>query len=74
MRKKPMITSEAQEAREKADKAAVVFGNGGGQIIVSDFAGHAAHRVKGVNVTASEGFKALAVSELDVECPAVSID
>ena len=66
MREKTMITGEAEESREKTNEAAIVFGDGGGQIIVSDFACHAAQHIECVNVTAGERSKALAVSELDI--------
>ena len=69
-----MITGEAQEAREKANKAAIVLGNGGRQIIVGDLARHATQRLKRVKMTTSEGSEALAVSELGIEHPTVRID
>jgi len=71
MRHKAIFASKTEESRMKADQAAVVFGNGCGQIVVSDFARHPAHRGEGVHVTTSEGFKALAVRELHIQHPAV---
>jgi len=68
-----MIAGEAEKAREKTNEAAIVFGNGGGQIIVGDFTRHSAQHVECVNVTAGEGFKAPAVGEFDIERPAVRI-
>jgi len=51
-----------------------VFDNGGGQVIVCDFARHPTQHVKRVSVAAGEGPEALAVCELDVERSAVGID
>jgi len=71
MRHKTIFASETKESRKKADQAAVVFGNRGGQIIVGHLSRHAAHRGEGVHVATDEGFKALAVRELDIQHPAV---
>jgi len=70
-RKKAILAGEGQQARQKADQTAIVFGDGGGQIVVGDFSGDAAHRGEGVHVTAGEGFEALAVRELQVQHPAM---
>jgi hypothetical protein len=74
MGKEAMIAGKAEEAREKTDQTAIVFDNGGGQVIVCDFARHPTQNVKRVSMTTGEGRKALTVRELDVEHPAVSID
>ena len=72
--KEVVFTGEAEEARKKADQPAIMFGNGGGQIVVSDLARHATQRGEGMNVTAGEGFEALAMRELDIQHSAVRID
>ena len=41
----------------EADQLADVFGNYGGQIIEPQFAGHAAHSFKGVDVAADESLR-----------------
>ena len=69
-----IFTGEGEESRQKADETAVVFDNGGGQIVVGDFARDAAQRGESVHVATGEGFEALAVSELDIEHPAVRFD
>ena len=61
-----VFASEAEKARKKADQAAIMFGHGGGQIVIGDFARHATQRGEGMHVTTDEGFEALAVSELQI--------
>ena len=51
---------------------AIVPGDGRRQIVVPEFACDSTQEVKGVNMTAHESFKALAVSELHVELAAVA--
>jgi hypothetical protein len=51
-----------------------VFGDGGGQVVIGDLARDATQRRKGVHVTTDEGFKALAVSELQIQHAAVGFD
>jgi len=74
VRNEAVFTGEAEKTRQKTDKPAVVFGNGGGEIIVSDFARNAAESSECVDVAAGEGLETLTVSELDVEHAAVRID
>ena len=69
-----VFASEGEKARKEADQAAIVFGHGGGQIVIGDFARDTAAKREGMHVTADEGFKALAVSELQIEHAAVRID
>ena len=57
MRDKAVFAGEAEEARKEADQTAIVFGNGGGEIIVGDFARNAAEGSEGVDVAAGEGLK-----------------
>ena len=42
VRNEAVFTGEAEKTRQKTDKPAIVLGNGGGEIIVSDFARNAA--------------------------------
>ena len=51
-----------------------MFGHRGSQIVVDDLARDTAQGREGMHVTADEGFKALAVSELQIEHAAVGID
>ena len=74
MWEKPVITGEAEEAREKTNEAAIAFGDGGGEIVVGDFACHATQHFERVSVTAGERSETLAVSELDIEQAAVGIN
>ncbi len=69
-----IFTCEAQKTREKTDKPAVVFGNGGGQIIVGNRARDATQGGECVDVAAGERLETLTVSELYVEHAAVRID
>jgi hypothetical protein len=69
-----VLTGEAEEARVKADDPAIMFGNGGRQIIVGDLTCHATQFGEGMHVAAHEGFEALAMSELDIHHSAVRID
>ena len=51
-----------------------MLGHGGSEIIIGDLACDATQGNKGVHVTADESFKALAVSELQIEHAAVGFD
>ena len=63
---KAVFAGEGQEARKEADQAAIVFGDGGGQIVIGDLARDATQRRERMNVTTDEGLEALAVSELQI--------
>jgi hypothetical protein len=65
---------ESVETWQEADETAIVFDNGGGQIVAGDLARDSTEGRESVDVTAGEGFEALAVSELDIQHPAVRID
>lgn len=52
---KAMLSDESQESRQKADQAAIMFGDRGRQVVIGDFSGDAAHRQEGVHVTTGEG-------------------
>jgi hypothetical protein len=51
-----------------------MLGHGGSEIVIGDLACDAAQSSEGVHVTANESFKALAVSKLQIQNAAVSID
>jgi len=74
VRNEVVFTGKAEEARMKADDPAVMFGNGGGKVVISDLTRNATELGEGMSVTANEGFEALAMSEFDVHHPAVRID
>src|SRR5712691_1590688 len=69
-----VFTGEAEEARMKAHQPAVMFGYGGGQIVVGDLVRHTTQFGERMNVATGEGFEALAMSELDIHHSAVRID
>jgi len=58
----------------EAHQTAIVFGYGRGQIVIENFPAHAVESRKGMDVATHEGFKTLAVSELQIRHPAVAID
>lgn len=74
VREEAIFAGEAKESGEKTDEASVVFGNGGGQIIVGDLTRNATQRSKCVNMTTGEGFETLTMREFDIEHAAVRID
>ncbi len=74
VRKEIIFAGEAEEAWVKADDPAVMFGDSCGQIVISDLARDAAQLSERMNMTTGEGFKALAMSELDIHHSAVRID
>jgi hypothetical protein len=74
VRHEVVLTGETEEARMKADQTTVMFGHGGGQVVISDLTRDAAQFGERMNVTANEGFEALAMSELDIQRAAVRID
>ena len=51
-----------------------MFGDNGREIIEPQFTSNAAHGFEGVDMTANEGLKRLAVSELEIHLPAVTLD
>ena len=74
LRIEAILAGEGEKARKEADQAAVVLGDGGGQIVIGDFARDAAQRRERMHVTADEGFEALAVGELQIQHAAVRFD
>ena len=73
-RKEAVFAGKGEKARKKADQAAIVFGDGSGQIVIGDLARDATQRGERVHVTADEGLEALAVSELQIQHAAVRFD
>ena len=69
-----VLAGKGEKARMETDQTAIVFGDGGGQIVIADFAGDAAQRGESMNVTTDEGFETLAVSELQIQHAAVRFD
>ena len=51
-----------------------MLGHSGGQIVIPELAGNAVQHLKSVNVTTNKGLETLAVRELQILHPAVSID
>jgi hypothetical protein len=73
-RVKVVFAGEGQEARIEAHQAAIMFGDGGGQIVIGDLSATPPKLRESVNVTTDEGLETLAVSELQIQHPAVPID
>ena len=71
---KATLAGEGQEARIEADQSANVLGDDSQKIVVPTFASDAAQGLKGMQVATDESLEALAMGELDVEHPAVSLD
>lgn len=71
---KAIFASKGEKARQETNQPAIVFGNGGRQIIVSDFTCDAAKSREGMQVAAHKGLESLTVGELQIQHPAVSLD
>jgi hypothetical protein len=69
-----VFAGESQEPRVEAHQAAIVFGYGRSQVVIENFPTHAIESGEGVNVTPHEGLKTLAVGELQIGHPAVSVN
>src|ERR1700687_3203333 len=69
-----VLTCEAEKARKKTDQLAIMFCDRGGKVVIDDLAGDTTQHSECMNVTANEGFKTLAMRELDVEHPAMRIN
>jgi len=74
MREEAVFTGEGEESRKEADETTVVLDNGGGQIVLGDLTCDPTKSRERMHVAASEGCKALAVGELDIQHPAVGVD
>src|ERR1700730_5990367 len=68
------LARKGEEPRIEADQIILMFGNRSRQIVEPDFAARARQELKGMNVTAGEGLKALAVRKLQIHPAAVSLD
>src|SRR5664280_168122 len=68
------FAGEGQETRVEAHQAAIMFGYGGGQIVIVNLPTYAVESRQGMDVATHEGLKTLAVSELQIRHPAVAID
>lgn len=71
-RQETVLAREGEKARMEPHQIAIVLGDGRRQIVIPKFACDSTQVVKGVKVTAHEGFKALAVRELHIELAAVA--
>ena len=74
MRVEGVFAREGEESWNETDEAAIMFDDGGCEIIIGDLACNASQRSERMDVAAGEGLEALAVSELDVQHPAMGID
>ena len=69
-----VFAGERQEARVEAHQAAIMFGDSRGQVVIEDLAAHTVEGRKGMDMATHEGFKTLAVGELQIRHPAMPID
>jgi hypothetical protein len=73
-RNETTFAREGEEARIEADEIAIVLSDGGREIIEPDLAARTGEELKSVNVATGEGFKGLAVRELQTHFAAVGFD
>src|ERR1700723_599102 len=59
-REEVIVASETQKPRQEANQAAIMFCNGGRQIVIDDFACRSLQCMKRMNMAAGKGFEALA--------------
>src|SRR5205814_5616064 len=71
---KAVFAGEGEKARKETNQPAIVLGDSGRQIVISNLACHTTERGKGMHVAADEGLESLAVGELQVEYAAVRFD
>ena len=68
------LTGKRQKPRIESNNPAIMFRDGGDQIVIETFPGPAAHELKSMDMTADEGLKALAVGKLDIEPAAMAFN
>jgi hypothetical protein len=71
---KVVLASEGQKAGIEADDLAVMLEDGAQEVVIGSLAGHASHEVESMLVAACESLIALAVGELQIQTPAVTLD
>src|SRR5580692_7700940 len=71
---KTVFASEGQKTGMKPHQVPIVLGDGGGEIVIPEFACNSAHRVESVDMTTYESLEALAVRELHKQFAAVTFD
>ena len=71
-RQETVFAGKGEKAGLETLQIAIVLGDGSRQIVIPEFARHSTEVMKGMNVTAHESFKDLAVSELHIELAAVA--
>jgi hypothetical protein len=59
-----VFASECEETWVESHQAAIMFGHGGGQVVIVNFPAHPAESRKRMDVASYEGLKTLAVGEL----------
>ena len=69
-----VFAREGEEARIKAHQVAFMFGNDRGEIVVPQLARDTVLGVECMDMTTDEGFKRLAVRELQIKLAAVTLD
>ena len=72
-RQETVLACEGKKAGLETHQVAIVLGDGRCQIVIPKFARDATQIVKGVNLTAHESFKALAMRELHIQLAAVAL-
>ena len=71
---KAELAGETQETGIVSDQVAVMFHDGGREIIIGQLARDATERLKGMNMTPGECFKALAMGKLHIHFSTVAFD
>ena len=71
---KTVFASEGQKTGMKPHQVPIVLGDGGGEIVIPEFACDSAHRLESVDMTTYESLEALAVRELHKQFAAVTFD
>ena len=69
-----IFAGKTKEARIEADKISIVLGNRRGEVVEPDLAACARQELKGMDMTAGEGFEALAVGKFEKHPAAVAFD
>src|SRR5207244_4953099 len=69
-----ILAGKAEKAGMESNQIPIVLGNNRGHVVEPEFPYDPAHGFKSVDMTTDESLKRLAVRELDVHLPAVTLD
>src|SRR5438045_2401823 len=73
-RVKVELAGNGQEARIETNQSSILFGDGGGQVVIPELSGNAVQLLKCVKMTTNKGLETLAVRELQILHPAVPVN